>query len=93
MLPNGKIQPSIIANNNLSPKPRWINNSTIREELEGSSLKQDKVTFALRNVVHYIVYELDKWSQNLIADFTLKDCLFGAVELTKNSDPDKYSYS
>ena len=26
-------------------------------------------------------------------DFTLKDCLFGAVKLTKNADPDKYSYS
>ena len=29
----------------------------------------------------------------LNADFTLKDCLFGAVKLTKNADPDKYSYS
>ena len=25
-------------------------------------------------------------------DFTLAYCLFGAVNLTKNSDPDKYSY-
>ena len=30
---------------------------------------------------------------NLNADFTLKDHLFGAVKLTKNPDPDKYSYS
>ena len=34
-----------------------------------------------------------KWSQDLNADFTLKDHLFGAVKLTKNPDPDKYSYS
>ena len=27
-----------------------------------------------------------------LADFTLKDCLFGAVKLTENADPDKYSY-
>ena len=25
--------------------------------------------------------------------YTLKDCFFGAVKLTKNADPDKYSYS
>ena len=24
---------------------------------------------------------------------TLSDCLFGAVKLTKNADPDKYKYS
>ena len=30
---------------------------------------------------------------NLTAGFTLKDCLFGVVQLTKNTDPDKYSYS
>ena len=37
--------------------------------------------------------ELDKWSQDLNAKFTLKDCLFGNVKLTKNADPNKYSYS
>ena len=26
-------------------------------------------------------------------DFTLGHCLFGAVELTKNADPDKYGYN
>ena len=25
--------------------------------------------------------------------FTLGNCLFGAVELTRNADPDKYEYS
>ena len=28
----------------------------------------------------------------LNTDFTLKDCLFAAVKLTKNTDPDKYVY-
>ena len=32
-------------------------------------------------------------SQDLSADFTLKNCLFGAVKLTKNANPNKYSYS
>ena len=30
--------------------------------------------------------------QDLKADFTLKDCLFGAAKLAKNADSDKYSY-
>ena len=30
--------------------------------------------------------------KNLKTDFTLGNCLFGAVKLTKNSDPDKYKY-
>ena len=36
-------------------------------------------------------YELDAWSQDLNTAFTLKDCLFGAVKLTKNNNPDKYN--
>ena len=40
-----------------------------------------------------IVYELDRWSQDLNAECTLKNCLFGAAKLTKNTDPDKYPYS
>ena len=41
----------------------------------------------------FIGYALDTWSQDLNADFTLKDGLFGSVKVTKNSDTDKYSYS
>ena len=40
----------------------------------------------------FMVYELDRWSQDLKAVFTLKDCIFGAIKLTKNADPDKYFY-
>ena len=40
----------------------------------------------------YIVYELGASSSN-INDPTLKNCLFGAVTLTKNADIDKYGYS
>ena len=40
----------------------------------------------------YIVYELSA-STSHIDDPTLKNCLFGAVTLTKNADIDKYGYS
>ena len=40
----------------------------------------------------YIVYELGA-STSHIDDPTLKNCLFGAVTLTKIADIDKYGYS
>ena len=40
-----------------------------------------------------IVYELDTWSQDLNAEISLQDCLFGNTKITKNANPDKYSYS
>ena len=41
----------------------------------------------------FIIYELDRLSRDLNIDFALKGCLFGAVKLTKDADPDKYKYS
>ena len=68
-----------------------MNNSRIRIKFKGSCLKQDKITFASNSVVNlFIVNELDRWSEDLHAEFTLKDCLFVAVSLIKNADPDKY---
>ena len=40
----------------------------------------------------YIVYELGASSSH-ISDPTLKNCLFGAVTLTRNYDIEKYGYS
>ena len=40
----------------------------------------------------YIVHELGTSSSH-ISDPTLKNCLFGAVTLTKNADFEKYKYS
>ena len=39
----------------------------------------------------YVVYELGA-SSSSSSDPTLKNCLFGAVTLTKNSDIEKYGY-
>ena len=40
-----------------------------------------------------IVFELDTWSRYLNMGFTLGDCLFGTVKLTKNGDHDIYGSS
>ena len=41
----------------------------------------------------YIALEIKSWSFYLHNGFTLRNSLFGTVQLTKNSDPDKYFYS
>ena len=94
-LSNEKIKPLYTSNKSLSQELEWMNNSKIRLRFAGSCLKQeDNAAYTLNNVVHlFIVYELDRWPQGLSAKFTLKDCLFGTVKLTKNAYPNKYSYS
>ena len=65
----------------------------IRVKFNGIILKQPKVTYTHGKIVNiYIVYELGASSSNA-NDPTLKNCLFGAVTLTKNADIDKYGYS
>ena len=58
----------------------------------GSYLKQDQISYTHGKVVNiYIVYELGASTSN-DNDPTLKNCLFGAVTLTKNANIDKYVY-
>ena len=40
----------------------------------------------------YICYTLDWWSRDLNSNFTLGNCLFGSLKLTRNADADKYQY-
>ena len=88
---NEKLKPPYTANKNLSPKLVW-NKSRVKLRFTGSCLKQDKVAFNPSNLVNlFIVYELDRWSRNLNAKFTHKNCLFGNVKIAKNADPNKYS--
>ena len=41
----------------------------------------------------YISYTLNPQLRNLNTDFTLGNCLFGSVKLTKTADLDKYKYT
>ena len=64
----------------------------VREKFTKSCLKQPKFTYTHKTIVNiYIVYELGASTSN-DNDHTLKNCLFGAVTLTKNADIDKYGY-
>ena len=68
----------------------------IRLNFNRSCLKQsNNLTYDYGHKVNfYIVYELGASSFNgNDNDPTLKNCLFGAVTLTKNYDIEKYGYS
>ena len=70
----------------------YYDNNKIRAKFTGSCLKQHKLHYKHKNIVNiYIVYELGASTSNN-NDPTLKNCLFGAVTLTKNTDIDKYGY-
>ena len=67
--------------------------SKIRVRFARSCLEQSKITYTHGTIVNIcIVYELGASSSN-DSDPTLKNCLFGAVTLTKNADIEKYGYS
>ena len=85
------VSPSI---SNISISPQFsFYGAKMRVEFTGSCLKQQKISYTHKKVVNiYIVYELGASGSNN-SDPTLKNCLFGAVTLTKNTDIDKYGYS
>ena len=91
---NEKFTCAYVANVTVSPKLIWMNNTRIRLKFKGSCLKQeDSAPFTENNIANlFVVYELDRWSRETNTDFTLKDCLFEALKITKNADPDKHKF-
>ena len=86
------IKPPTTSDNSLTPALNYYVTKTSVKST-GSRLKQSKISYNHRKVVNiYIIYELGASSSH-INDPTLKNCLFAAVTLTKNTDIDKYGYS
>ena len=86
------IRPSTEFDNSTNPKLNYYGNK-VRVKFTGSCLQQSKILYTHNNIVNiYIAYELGASTSHNI-DPTLKNCLFGAVNLTKNADIDKYKYS
>ena len=91
-LSNESIKPPTTSNNSLNSRLSY-NDTKIKVQFTGSCLKQPRFTFTHKKVVNiYIVYELGAYSSHN-SDTALKNCLFGAVTLTKNADIEKYKYS
>ena len=87
------IKPPTTSDNSLTPTINYYYASKVREKFTGSCLKQSVTSYTYRKRVNiYIVYELGASTSN-VNDPTLKNCLFGAVTLSKNTGIDKYGYS
>ena len=55
------------------------------------ALEQNNYLTKIVNV--YIVYDLDARPKNPTDNFKFKNCLFGATNIVKNIDKEKYVYS
>ena len=86
------IKPPTTSDNSLTPELNYYGTKT-KIKFTGSCLKQSSHILTHKKIVNiYIVYELAASSSHT-SDPTIKNCLFGAVTLTKNADIEKYGYS
>ena len=86
------IKPHTTSDNSLTPALSYCGTKA-KVKFVGRFLKQSKISCTGGKVLNiYMVYELGG-SHSRNNDPTLKNCLFGAVTLTKNADIDKYAYS
>ena len=86
------IKPPATSDNSYTPSLSYYDTKT-GVKIPGSCLKQSTILCNHRPIVNiYIVCELGA-SISHIDDPTLKNCLFGAVTLTKNANINKYHYS
>ena len=78
---------------NYDQSPRLVyDNAKIKLNCSGYLFKQDKITYSHRPIVNiYVVYRLAPKTNN--SNVTLENCLFGAVNTTKNADINKCKYS
>ena len=89
---NESIRPPTTSDNSLKPELNYYGTKT-RVKFTRSCLKQSDHIYTHKKVANiYIVYELGA-STSYFSDATLKNCLFDAVNLTKNTDIEKYKYS
>ena len=91
-LSNETIKQPTTSDNSLTPTISYYYAAKIRVKFTGSCLKQNKIIFNHRKVVNIYIYEVGASGSNN-SDSTVKNCLFGAVTLTKNTDFDKCGYS
>ena len=85
-----KLDPPTTNRNILSPSVKLYKDSNFCLVFKESSLKIRNAIFTPMNIFSFIVYELDKCSQDLNSDFTLMNLLFGGVKLAENAESNKY---
>ena len=58
----------------------------IAMQFNNTPLVVEQDNYATEIVNDYIVYNLDNWRKILLRNFRIKNCLFGATTVVKNSD-------
>ena len=74
--------------------PELKNDERMHVYLQGNHFQQNNVIIPNNNNVTniYVVYKLDPISSTRNSDYTIQNALFGAMEITKNTDTSKYKY-
>ena len=74
--------------------PALKNDGRMYVNLSGNYFAQNKVIIPNNNNVIniYYVYELQPMTSSRDDTFTIKNALFGVMEITKNADTSKYKY-
>ena len=74
--------------------PALINDGRMHVYLSGNHFQQQKVIIPNNNNVIniYCVYKLQPVSTSRDDTFTVQNVLFGAMQITKNTDTSKYEY-
>ena len=62
-------------------------------KFDTDSLAEGQKSYLTKILNVYIVHDLDSWPKIPLRNFTLENCLFGATNIVKNSDKEKYVYS
>ena len=74
--------------------PTFFNHYILPDvNFNGHRLINNNISIPEKVINLYISYILNPWLRDLNTDFTLSNCLFGSVGLTKNADPGKYKCS
>ena len=74
--------------------PELKNDGSVYVYLQGNRFQQNKVIIPNNNNVIniYCVYKLEPIAYSRDTTFTIQNALFGAMEITKNTDTSKYKY-
>ena len=80
-----------ITKSNSNFAPTFVDHYLLPDiNFNGHCLLKNNIFIPKKVINLYISYTLGPQLSNLNTDFTLGNCLFGSVKLTKNTDLDKY---
>ena len=70
-----------------------VSGSRLGIKFDKNPLAIEKYNYLTKIVNVYIIYDLVAWQRNPTNNFKFKNCLFGATNIVKNSDKEKYVYN